>query len=90
MGDNNTQDLKKLFDSLDLNKNGVLTQGELITALRVQARKGKTSGDDPLIFWGFKDLDDVAEFFDTADVDHNKEVTFSEFKIAMDKRKSSN
>jgi len=83
MGD--AADLKKFFDSLDLNKNGVLTRSELITALRIKGRK--ESGNNELSFYGFKDLDEVAEFFDTADVDHNKEVTFEEFKAAMAKRK---
>jgi len=74
-------DLRKFFDSLDLNKNGVLTQGEFITALRVRARKQSTSQD--VTFYGFKDLDEIADFFDHADKDGNKEVTFDEFKAAM-------
>jgi len=79
-------ELRKLFDSLDLNKNGVLTRGELITALRVKARK--ETGSSELKFWGFKDGDEVAEFFDTADVDHNKEVTFEEFSKAFSERQN--
>lgn len=35
------------------------------------------------------DFDEVADFFDTADVDGNKEVTFEEFKAAMDRRKAN-
>jgi len=74
-------ELWKLFDSLDLNKNGVLTRGELITALRVKARK--EGGASDLTFAGFKDLDEVIEFFDKSDADHNKEVTFDEFAKAF-------
>ncbi len=35
-----------------------------------------------------KDMDEVAEFFDTADADNNKELTFEEFSAAMALRKS--
>ncbi|MFE3687780.1 AarF/UbiB family protein [Streptomyces sp. NPDC059095] len=79
-------ELRELFDSLDLNKNGTLTRGELITALRVKARKeDDTSGTTA----GFKDIDEAIEFFDQADTDHNKEVTYEEFKLAFRKRGTS-
>ncbi len=80
-------DLRQLFDSLDLNRNGVLTRGELITALRVKGRQASDSNS--ITFWGFKDLDDAADFFDQSDVDHNREVTYEEFAKAMNARKAA-
>ncbi|MEV7423417.1 MULTISPECIES: EF-hand domain-containing protein [unclassified Streptomyces] len=73
----NEAELRSLFNSLDLNKNGVLTRGELITALRVKARK--EGGTSEFAFADFKDIDEAIEFFDKSDADHNKEITFDEF-----------
>ena len=35
------------------------------------------------LFGFISDFEDVADFFDQADKDHNKEVTFAEFQEAM-------
>jgi Ca2+-binding EF-hand superfamily protein len=80
---------RMLFDTLDLNRNGVLTRGELVTALRV---KGCTASRDngELAFWGFDSYDAVADFFDQADSDHNKEITVEEFTTALDNHAITN
>ena len=59
----------------------------LITALRVKGRQASDSNS--ITFWGFKVLDDVADFFDQSDVDHNREVTYEEFAKAMNARKAA-
>jgi len=40
-------------------------------------------------FWGFKDLDDVAAFFDQADADYTKELAFDELASALDSRSAT-
>ncbi|MFG1795771.1 EF-hand domain-containing protein [Nocardia sp. NPDC049149] len=74
---------RKLFDTLDLNKNGVITHGELITAVRMKAR------DADVQALGFKDPDDIANFFDQADADKNQELTFDEFLAALNARNAN-
>jgi Ca2+-binding EF-hand superfamily protein len=76
---------RKLFDSVDLNQDGVLTRGELINALRLEGRQEPE--DVSLTSLGFRNLDEVADLFDTSDADHNKEVTFEEFEKTLKGRR---
>jgi len=79
-------DLRQLFDALDLNHNGSLTRGEVITALRLEARRQKAQGKE-VSYGAFKDLEDAANFFNQADADQNKQVNFEEFKKAFEQQK---
>ncbi|MFE3055323.1 EF-hand domain-containing protein [Nocardia sp. NPDC059239] len=72
---------RKLFDALDLGKNGALTRGELITALRI---KTSSAGEIDVLGLGFANLDAVADWFAQSDVDQNSQLTVEEFIAALD------
>ncbi|MET9827891.1 EF-hand domain-containing protein [Streptomyces sp. NPDC006385] len=75
---------RKLFEALDLDKNGTLSRVEVITALRTKGPSLAASGDLP--FWALGDEDASSALFDAADQNGDRELTLEEFTALVDRR----
>ncbi|MEU4132129.1 EF-hand domain-containing protein [Streptomyces wuyuanensis] len=75
---------RKLFEALDLDRNGMLTREEVITALRTKGPDLAAAGDLP--FWGVGDADASSALFDAADQNGDAVLTLEEFATVVDRR----
>ncbi|MEV7996951.1 EF-hand domain-containing protein [Streptomyces sp. NPDC086077] len=74
---------RKLFEALDLDRNGTLTREEVITALRTKGPTLAASGVLP--FWGVRDADASSALFDAADQNGDSVLTLEEFSVVVDR-----
>ncbi|MGW4124485.1 EF-hand domain-containing protein [Nocardia sp. NPDC004711] len=70
-----------LWDALDLNKDGVLTRGEVITALRIGSNG---SGEITIPGLSSADMTGIADWFDQSDVSRDSRLTRSEFIAGLE------
>ncbi|MFG2620107.1 EF-hand domain-containing protein [Streptomyces sp. NPDC048507] len=75
---------RKLFDALDLDRNGELTRAEVISALRSKGPTLAARGDLP--FWGVGDAQASSALFDAADANGDAVLSFEEFAVVVDRR----
>ncbi|MPY58015.1 EF-hand domain-containing protein [Streptomyces spongiae] len=75
---------RKLFEALDLDRNGILTRDEVIIALRTKGPSLAASGDLP--YWGVEDIDASSALFDAADQNGDAILTLEEFAAVVDRR----
>lgn len=75
---------RKLFEALDLDKNGILSREEVITALRTKGPSLAASGVLP--FWGVGDDNASSALFDAADQNGDEVLTLEEFAAVVDRR----
>ncbi|MFF4871381.1 EF-hand domain-containing protein [Streptomyces sp. NPDC003444] len=75
---------RTLFDALDLDRDGTLTRGEVIDALR---SKGPTLAARGVIpFWGVGTEEDSSALFDEADMNGDRVLSFEEFATLVNRR----
>ncbi|QIJ66858.1 EF-hand domain-containing protein [Streptomyces sp. JB150] len=75
---------RRLFEALDLDRNGTLTREEVIVALRTKGPSLAASGVLP--FWGLQNADASSALFDAADQNGDAVLTLEEFAAVVDRR----